>query len=678
MWDRMWIGCSQAGRSGDGARTVRRSVRQPLFESLEERQLLASLAAISNLTVPAQQGYVVPLDGSGTTDDQTFTVTSSNPAIAANIVSGPFWTVDVSYTNAETGQTESGPLVFQLFNSAGGETLTSNTVSMIQQFTNDGYYTSTGKFITRIASGFPGADNFIVQGGAPTTDGSGSSGQPGTPFANQNFQQLAFTGTNQLAMANANSASNRVTNDTQFFVTTTGSPNSALGYNYTIFGQMLPNPTSTGQTSDQTTLSNLTNSSIVPITTNPVTQEDSLPETNPTFTSVTLADGYPSGSLLIDTSQALAGQTATITVTATDPSNGTTETQSFTVTVGAYAGPTDPQVNFRPFANPTTATVSQGQSTTVSLSGASGYPDTTVTPTLTYSLLSQPTNGTVTNFNAATGTFTYTPKPGFTGTDTFTYDVSQDPPTSSSTGTTLVVTGPNGTPAVTTSNAGTVNITVAPQAPVDTGAVRVVSTVLLITPLPTWNRHATNTIDVVQVPSTSTSSSPVIQVYVNGQLDINQPAVSSIDSIIAFGSRANDRITIDPSVTVPSVIDGGHGGRNVLKGGSTETLMQAWFGHTRMVGGSGPNQMIGKAGTVKFRPSTATDLIFAGQPKRRTALLYPNPPGGTFYVYKHGRLIPVPLSSLYPPTTSNISVPIGRSHRSSAVQSHGSDNHKAK
>jgi cyclophilin family peptidyl-prolyl cis-trans isomerase len=644
MWDRIWIGRSQPGRSGDGAgtRTVRRSARQPLVESLEQRPLMASLAAISNITVPAQQGQVVALDGSGTTDDQTFTVTSSNPAITANIISGPFWTVDVSYTNAETGDTETGPLVFQLFNSAGGQTLTSNTTSMIEQFTNDGYYTSTGKYITRIFGGFPGSSNYIVQGGAPTTDGSGNSGQSGTPFNNQNFQQLAFTGTYQLAMANAGVN----TNDTQFFVTTDGSPNSALGYSYTIFGQMLPNPSSTG-TSDQTTLSNLTNSSIVPISTNPVTGEDSLPTTNPIFTSVTLSDSNPSGSLLIDTSQATAGETATITVTATDPSNGTTETQSFTVTVGSYAGPTAPQVNFKPFANPTTATVTAGQSSTVTLAGASGYPDTSVTPTLTYSLLSQPTNGTVSNFNAATGTFTYTPNPGFTGTDTFTYDVSQDPPSA-------VTTGPNGSPAVTTSNAGTVTITVAPQAPVNTGAVRVVGTVLLVTPLPSWNRHKHNTIDVVQVPSTSTSTTPVIEVYVNGQLDINQPAVDSIDNIIVFGSRANNKITIDSSVQVPATLEGGRGdGRNTLKGyGVAGDLMQSWFGHTLMVGGSGPNEMIGKAGQVKFRPTSATDLIFAGKPSRRTALLYPTPPSGTFYKYQHGRLIPVPLSDLYPHDTS--------------------------
>ncbi len=123
-----------------------------------------------------------------------------------------------------------------------------------------------------------------------------------------------------------------------------------------------------------------------------------------------------------------------------------------------------------------------------------------------------------------------------------------------------------------------------------------------------------NTIDVVQAASTATSTTPVIEVFVNGQLDLNQPAVSSIDSIIVFGSKANDKITIDPSVTIPSVIDGGHGGRNALKGGGTETLEHGWFGYNTMIGGTGPNQLIGRAGQVKFKPSKATDLIFAGHP----------------------------------------------------------------
>jgi cyclophilin family peptidyl-prolyl cis-trans isomerase len=641
MWDRIRIGRSLSGRSGDGAdlRAGRRAARRPLVESLEERRLLtASLAAISNLTVPAQQGYTVPLDGSGTTDAQTFTVTSSNPDITANIVSGPFWTVNVQYTNTSNPSLDfSGPLVFQLFNSAGSTTLTPNTVNMITQFTNDGYYTSTGKYITRIATGFPGATDYVVQGGAATTNGTGSSGQPNTPFANENVQQLAFTGTDQLAMANSGGSNS---NDTQFFITT-GSPNSELGYNYTIFGQMVPNPTSSTVPSDQTTLAKLTQ---IPVTTNSaLNNENSLPTFNPIFTSVSLSNSNPSGTLLLDTTQAKAGETATITVTATDPTDGTQTSQTFTVTVGAYSGPTSSSlistVNFRPLANATTASTSQTTPVSVTLAGQGTFPVSGANQSLSYTLVSQPAHGTVTNFNPSTGTLTYTPSAGFTGADTFQYTVTSS--------------GPNAV-AAATSNAGTVTINVTPTPPVDTGAVRVVGTVLLVTPLPRWGRGVHNKIDVIQT-TPSGSTTPVIEVFVNGQLDEIQPSVSSIDSIIAFGSKANDRITIDPSVTVPSLIDGGRGGHNVLKGGGAETLEHGWYGSNKLIGGSGPNQLIGRAGRVKFKPSTATDLIFAGTPGSPSSLTTAkHPPGGTFFVYKKGRLIPVPLSRIYPHQTSTV------------------------
>src|SRR5262245_38721710 len=238
MWDHIRRGSLQPRRTGEGtnSRAVRRPTRQPHLEVLEDRQLLAaSLAPISNLTVPSLQGYTQPLDGSGTSDAQTFTVTSSNPDVAASIAQGPFWTINVQYTDPTNSQNNfSGPLTFQLFQS-----LTTNTVKQITQFstlTNGSpppYY--DGKHFTRVAKGFPGATNYVVQGGAPNSNGTGSSGQPGTPFANENFQQLAFTGTDQIAMANAGGTNS---NDTQFFITT-GSPNSDLGYGFTIFGQMI-------------------------------------------------------------------------------------------------------------------------------------------------------------------------------------------------------------------------------------------------------------------------------------------------------------------------------------------------------------------------------------------------------------------------------------------------------
>jgi hypothetical protein len=155
----------------------------------------------------------------------------------------------------------------------------------------------------------------------------------------------------------------------------------------------------------------------------------------------------------ITTTRTLSGSPA-----ATDDSS---VSQSFTVTVGAYAGPTDPAIDFKPLATPVTTTVKEnGASTAVTLAGQDGYPDPMDPGTLTYSLVSQPGDGTISDFNASTGTFDYTPDPGFSGTDTFQYQVQQVGPAplyGTADGEPLY-----GTAATTTSDATTVTITVTP------------------------------------------------------------------------------------------------------------------------------------------------------------------------------------------------------------------------
>ena len=69
--------------------------------------------------------------------------------------------------------------------------------------------------------------------------------------------------------------------------------------------------------------------------------EDSQPITPVVINAATLSSTNPNGVLHIDTTAATAGETATITVTATDPTDHTTATRSFTVTVAAYNGPTN-------------------------------------------------------------------------------------------------------------------------------------------------------------------------------------------------------------------------------------------------------------------------------------------------------------------------------------------------
>jgi cyclophilin family peptidyl-prolyl cis-trans isomerase len=598
---------------GNTKNRPRRSSQQPRCEVLEDRQLLASLEPITNQSVPAQQGAVIALLAQGSTiepptftDPQTFTVTSSQPDILASIVQGPFWNVGVSYTDPVTpANSFSGTLTFQLF-----KDLTPNTVKQITQYTNDNYYVNMGKYFSRIVNPFgPTTTAAVVQGGAPTPNGSGNSGQMGTPFANENLQQLILTGTNQLSMANSGG---RDSNDAQFFINT-GNVVSAIQppyYGYTTFGQLV-----TGQP----TVTKMANVQLLTGTTQPA---------NPlTIKSTSFSSTDSNGVLIIDASHTkTVGETAVITVTATDSIDHTTTAQSFTVTIGAYAGPTDPPINFAPFANPTNVTAPQDSSTQLQLNGKSGYPDTTTPATLTYTQLSQPSHGKVTNFNASKGTFTYTPNKGYLGPDSFSYSVSS--------------TGPQTTPTILTSLPGTVSITVGP---VKTGTVQVIGMALVVQPPPKF--HGKNSIHVAQIASPSSAGGAIIQVNINGQLDATQPAIGDINRIIVFGGRtARNQIVIDPSVKVSTTIDSGHGTVAFLTGGGGPSREHGWFGFSTLIGGPGPNQLIGLAGHVKFKPSKATNLIFAGKPRRRTALLNPLPPGGTYYRFVDGHLIPISQS----------------------------------
>ena len=152
-------GNTNAHPNAPALRAARRSTRlarqrSPRVEGLEERQLLAALGAIPDLNVPALQGYTQPLDGSGTTDPQTFSATSSNPDISVSIISTTFWTVGVSYTDPSNSHNSfTGTLTFALFG-----ILTPKTVAMITEFTTDGYYTSTSHFINRVSARLRGHD----------------------------------------------------------------------------------------------------------------------------------------------------------------------------------------------------------------------------------------------------------------------------------------------------------------------------------------------------------------------------------------------------------------------------------------------------------------------------------------------------------------------------------------
>ena len=150
-----------------------------------------------------------------------------------------------------------------------------------------------------------------------------SEPNPPVTFANENVQQLAFTGNYQLAMANS-----RVSPTATRRSSSSRSQIKTLAWDtaYTIFGQLL-----TG----------VIPSIRWPLSRSSINLDENLAAGQPvTISSATLTSTNPNGVLIIDTTQATQNQTSTITVTAKNPTNGSTTTQSFLVTVSAYGGPT--------------------------------------------------------------------------------------------------------------------------------------------------------------------------------------------------------------------------------------------------------------------------------------------------------------------------------------------------
>ncbi len=596
----------QSDRHGARARRdMKQSRRLPLVEVLEGRQLMtASLAPIANLSVPALQGYQLALDGSGTTDAQTFTATSSNPDIKVSIAQGQFWTVTVSHTPANSSDVtiSSQTMTFQLFND-----LTPQTVTRISNLTTEGYYTNgfpsqtppvaAGQYIPRITSVASSGFAAVQGGSSSATSTSSSSGV--TPIGTEISQQLAFTGQYQLAMANTGSPNS---SDAQFFITNgtvTQSIQQSFDYNYTIFGQLV---------AGQQTMANLAN---VAVQSNS-SGEKSEPITPVVINSVGLSSTNPNGVLLVDTTGATAGQTATITVTATDSTDHTTKTETFTVTAGAYTGPTDTVTSSVAFNTPQTV---QLTSTT---------PGTLANDTITYKLYSQPTHGTISQFDPSTGTLVYTPNAGYSGPDTFQYQA---------------LAQASGSSTATAISLGTVNLSVAGQ---DTGAVHLIdNNVLVVTPVPKGLKN-TDKIEISEEPNSSVSGGEVIVVHVNGVADQVQPAANSLYQIIVYGGKASTDIQVDPDVNpaIPITLDGGHGGHNVIQAGAGPTREHAWFGHTLLIGGTGKDAMVGRKGYVRFKPTATTNYIYAGniRPRFKHRTVQPT---GTFYRYAHGRLIPV-------------------------------------
>jgi hypothetical protein len=172
----------------------------------------------------------------------------------------------------------------------------------------------------------------------------------------------------------------------------------------------------------------------------------------------------------------LALDSVTLTTGATLDGSALAQTGAVTLDSNRITkAPCSTTIPTAPVASNTSAITSSGQPVSVVLHGS----DSTGAP-LTYAITSGPSTGTLGPISQGTGTVTYTPSGGYSGPDSFTYDVSSANGTSN-TATVTLVTTPAAVPAPVSSLPVPVST---PPDPVSTPPAAVVTPAPVVTPTP--------------------------------------------------------------------------------------------------------------------------------------------------------------------------------------------------
>ncbi len=205
----------------------------------------------------------------------------------------------------------------------------------------------------------------------------------------------------------------------------------------------------------------------------PTANAQSVSTDEDTAVNITLTGADPDGDDLTFTilqqpsSGVLSGFNAQTGAVIYTPNDGFNGNDSFTFRVSdgefdsapATVSITVNAVNDAPTAN--AQTVSTNEETAVNITLTGNDPDG---DDLTFAVLQQPANGTLSNFDAQAGTVTYTPADGFSGNDSFTFRVSDGALTSEAATVSITVNNVNDAPtandqSVSTNEETAVNIT---------------------------------------------------------------------------------------------------------------------------------------------------------------------------------------------------------------------------
>jgi large repetitive protein len=295
-----------------------RRQRQPRIESLEPRYVLTgpTLAPLSNVTLLTGAPLEVPINATPPSGDTlTYSVTSTNGAISANLQNGnPDLVLNITHTaSTQPGDISfSGTIVIELFPTAAP-----NTVAQIEKLVEGGAY--NGIDFYRIVPGFVAQAG--LNGASPpagvTVKTLDDEFDPVLPLSDPS-QPLRYSSAGVVGLARQTADD---TGSSEFFITTTNT-SSFLDYQYTVFGQVVSG------SNILTDIGNVPNNA----------SDNNLPYSPVKITSASITTDNNDFALGLSAPLGTTG-TGTVTVTAND-GHGDTTSQSFQVTV--QADPNDP------------------------------------------------------------------------------------------------------------------------------------------------------------------------------------------------------------------------------------------------------------------------------------------------------------------------------------------------
>ncbi len=390
-------------------------------------------------------------DGDGATITGTVTITVLPTAVADTVT-------------ATAGATTPGTAPGLLANDLGSDlTVTGSTKPSHGDVVvaKDGSYTYTP------AAGYSGPDSFTYT----VTDGTGGTD---TVTVTVNVAPLAKDDTVRVAAGNTYTADTRATgvlgNDLGTGLTVSSNTKPAHG-ELTLdkaTGAITYTPADGFSGTDSfrytaTDTAGVPTSATVTITVNPTIANDTTTTSAGTPVNVDVQHN-DRGTDLVTTivtgpvnGTAVVAEDGTVEYTPTGDFSGT-DSFTYTVTDGdkVTTSPATVTVTVKPVANGDTVSTKSGETLTIApttLTGNDKGTKLTVTDAAAVPDADGTTHGDVT-IDPTTGVITYTPKPGFSGTDTVTYTVRDDSG-QTTTGTITVVVGPMATPDTATATAGT-------------------------------------------------------------------------------------------------------------------------------------------------------------------------------------------------------------------------------